>query len=449
MTNQTGSPLLTRRRFVATAAITGAGYLAYRAVRFEIPSSSARAKVLIVGGGAAGIGVAARLHRALAHPDITLIDPSSTHYYQPGFTLVGAGVFEPNQVMRTEAELIPHGVRWIQDRVVDADPDHKRVTTAAHGSLDYDFMVLCPGLQMNFGAVEGIDRATLGAGNVHCIYDFESAQKCWRAIQQLSQTGGRAVFSDTWTHLKCGGAPKKINLIAEDYCRRNGARDKVDFRFFSASDRMFEVPLFRQRLEQIYAERNIPVAFSHRLKAVDTGARKVTFEKQGNLAAGTNIERVTMDYEFLHIVPPMSAPDFVKQSPLSVNPATGSREDWAPTDKSTLVHAKYANVMSLGDVAGTPTSKTAAAIRVQAPIVTANLIALMEGKTPRYQYDGYTACPIVTQYGKVLLAEFGYDKKPHPSLPFLNPGREHLAGWLLKVHVLRPMYFDGMLRGLV
>jgi len=214
----------------------------------------------------------------------------------------------------------------------------------------------------------------------------------------------------------------------------------VDFRFFSALERVFDVAPFRQRLEQIYGERNIPVLFNHRVKSVDMEARKVTFEKAMKTPSGTSTERVTVDYDFLHIVPPMSAPDFVKKSPLATNPATGVQEDWVPTDKATLVHAKYANVVSVGDVAGLPTSKTAAAIRVQAPIAAANLISLMEGQAPSHRYDGYTACPIVTQYGKVLLAEFGYDKKPRPSLPFLDPGREHEAGWLLKVHLLRPMY---------
>ncbi len=441
MNDTTGSLSLTRRGFFVTLAAAGGGYVAYRAVRFQIPTSHARAKVLIVGGGTAGISIAARLTRALSNPDITLIEPSGEHYYQPGFTLVGAGVFEPEQVVRPEAGFIPNGVRWIQDRVLEADPEHNRVTTEKNGVVNYDFMVLSPGLRMDFGAIEGIQRETLGRGNVHCIYDARSARNTWTAIQKLAQTGGRAIFTDTWTKLKCGGAPKKINLIAEDYCRRQGAREKVDFSYYSAIDHLFDVPPFRQRMDQIYAERKIPVTFLHRVKAVDTEARKVTFQN----AAG----RVTLDYDFLHIVPPMSAPEFVKNSPLAVNPASGAREDWVPTNKATLVHAKFGNVMAVGDVAGLPTSKTGAAIRMQAPVATANLIALMEGKAPPQKYDGYTACPIVTQYGKVLMAEFGYDKKPTPTMPFLDPGVEHSAGWLLKVHVLRPMYFDGILKGLV
>lgn len=447
MNNETGKQLLSRRRFLAGAGVAGGAYLAYRTGRLYIATSNAKARVAIVGGGSAGLNVAARLNRALAKPDITLIDPSELHYYQPGFTLIASGVFDAGAVVRSQAELIPGGVKWIQDSVVELTPDANRLRTARHGTVDYDFLVLCPGLQMNFDAIEGIHRETLGRGNVHSIYDFQSAQKCWRAVQRLAGTGGRAVFTDTWTKLKCGGAPKKISMMAEAYCRRQGSRSKVDFHLYTAAGQMFDVPLFCKRLEEIYAERNIPVTFNHRVKSVDVDARKVVFENRANTTAGTT-EQVTLDYDFLHIVPPMSAPDFVKQSPLAWDAGAGKREDWVPTEKHTLLHARYKNVLVLGDVAGIPTSKTGAAIRMQAPVAVANLIALMEGREPREAYNGYTACPFVTEYGKVLMAEFGYDKRPAPTFPLIDPGREHRLGWALKVHVLKPMYFEGMLRGL-
>jgi sulfide:quinone oxidoreductase len=307
--------------------------------------------------------------------------------------------------------------------------------------------VLAPGLQMYFDAIEGLRQSDLGQGNVHCIYDFRSAQNCWTAIQQLAKTGGRAYFTDTWTKLKCGGAPKKINMITEDYCRRQGVRDRVDIQLFTSTDHLFDVPLFRKRLEEIYAERRIPVTKNHRVKAVDTAARRVTFEYRSTRGADPQI--VTRDFDFLHVVPPMSAPDFVKASPLAVNPKTGKTDDWVPTDPSTLVHARYRNICVAGDVAGIPTSKTGAAIRIQAPIVAANIIALMENRAPQASYNGYTACPFVTEYGKVLMAEFGYDKKPAPTLPLLDPGHEHWPGWALKRHMMRPMYFDLMLAGRV
>jgi sulfide:quinone oxidoreductase len=442
---------LTRRQLLIGAAAAGSGLAVYSAASLRQPVSNAKGRVLVVGGGAAGLSIAARLCRGLAHPRVTVIDPAAEHFYQPGFTMIAGGVFQAGEVVRPESTLIPPGAEWLQDQVTGLDPDRNRVQTARHGALDYDFLVLCPGLEMHYEAIEGIRRDQLGQGNVHSIYDYASAQKCWPAIEKLAQTGGRAYFTDTWTKLKCGGAPKKINLLAEDYCRGAGARGRVDIQLFTAHDHLFEVPVFQKRLQEIYSERGIPVTMNCRIKAVDTAARRVTFERyaQAPKAGETTAapERFTRDFDFLHIVPPMSAPGFVKDSALAVNPKNGKVEDWVPTDPAKLVHARYHNVFVAGDVAGVPTSKTAAAVRMQAPVVAANLIATMEGREPRERYDGYTACPIVTEYGKVLLAEFDYKKKPRPSLPLLDPGREHRAGWLLKRYALKPLYFDMMLQG--
>ncbi len=440
----TTSPRITRRHFLQGAALAAAAAGGgYYVLRPDGPKSDAKASVLIIGGGAAGISIASRLRRALPNAQITIVDPAREHYYQPGFTLVAAGVFSPSEIVQPQSSLIPDGVRWVQDAVMALDPDNKRAETSAHGSMTYDFLVLCPGLQMNFEPISGLRREDLGRGNVHCIYDYASAQKCWAAIQRLAETGGRAYFTDTWTKLKCGGAPKKINMIAEDYCRRKGVRDRVDIQLFTALDHMFDVPLFGKRLEQIYRERGIPVTMQHRVKQIDVEARRVTFEYRGAGATQT----VTREFDFLHVVPPMSAPDFVKASPVSFDPATGKNEDWVPADPAVLRHRRYSNIFVAGDVAGLPTSKTAAAIRSQAPVVAANLVATIDGRTPPARYDGYTACPFVTEYGKVLMAEFGYDKKPAPTLPLLDPGREHRAGWVLKRYVLKPMYFDLMLHG--
>ena len=437
--------VFTRRDFIRIAATLGVGIVGYKLIRFNIPVSNVKARIVIVGGGAAGISMAARLQRALSDPDITLIDPSETHYYQPGFTLIGCGVYDSSQVHKPEASLIPGDVKWIKDYVVELDPDRNTVTTAQNGDIPYDFMVLCPGIQMHFEEIEGISRDKLGEGNVHCIYDYRSSQQCWAAIQELSQKGGRAVFTDTWTKLKCGGAPKKINMMAEDYSRQQGTRDKIDFQLFTASDKMFDVPLFCNRLEEIYAERQIPVTFEHKIRSVDTIEKKVCFE----YGSGENLKVVTSGFDFLHIVPPMSAPDFVVQSEVAVNPVTGKRESWVPTNKDTMVHARYSNIIVVGDVSGVPTSKTGAAIRMQVPVAVANLISVMEGSEPQEKYNGYTACPFATEYGKVLMAEFGYDKVPAPSIPFVDPGIEHWIGWFLKTKMLKPMYFQGMLRGIM
>ena len=155
------------------------------------------------------------------------------------------------------------------------------------------------------------------------------------------------------------------------------------------------------------------------------------------------------DYDFLHFTPPMSAPDFVKEAGLSWTEGKLAADGWVMVDKETLVHKKYQNIVSLGDVAGIPTSKTSAAIRKQVPIAAKNLIALMEGKEPTEKYDGYAACPIVTDYGHVLLCEFDYNKDPEISFPFtlIDTSKEQWLAWLLKVYILKPLYFYGMLKG--
>ena len=412
-------------------------------------SSNAKGKIVIIGGGAAGISMGARLGKWLDDPDITLIDPSDRQFYQPGFTLIASGVYQPDVVWKKQSDCMPDCLKWIKDSVTAIDPVSQTVSTARTGSIKYDFLVLTPGLQLDWTQVEGITQATLGQGNANCIYDFEGAQKTWKALQEFSKTGGRGVFTDTFTKHKCGGAPKKICLLTEHYNRKQGTRDKVTLDYFTAEKALYDVPFYTPRLEQIFKERHVPVHTNVRLKGVDTAAKKVHFEQITYKGEEMISTPFVEDYDFLHFTPPMSAPDFVKQSGLSWTEGKLATGGWVMVNKETLVHSKYPNVISLGDVAGIPTSKTSAAVRKQVPIAAKNLISIMEGKEPTEKYNGYAACPIVTDYGHVLLCEFDYDKNPATSFPFtlLNMSKEQWAAWLLKVYVLKPLYFYGMLKG--
>lgn len=412
-------------------------------------SSNAKGKIVIIGGGAAGISMASRLKHWLDEPDITLIDPSDRQFYQPGFTLIASGVYQPNEVWKRQEECIPSGIKWMKDSVTAVDPVWNQVTTAQNGKVPYDFLVLTPGLQINWEKVEGITHDTLGEGNAHSIYDFEGAQKTWKALQEFAKTGGRGIYTDTYTKHKCGGAPKKICLLTDDYTRKQGSRDKVTLDYFTAAKELYDIPFFTKRLLEIYDERNIPIHLNMRVKGVDTAAKRVYMEKIETRGEEKIVTPFTEDYDFLHFTPPMSAPDFVKEAGLGWTEGKLAADAWVMVDKETLVHQKYPNIVSLGDVAGIPTSKTSAAVRVQVPLAAKNLISLMEGKEPTEKYNGYAACPIVTDYGHVLLCEFNYDKKPETSFPFtmLDMSKEQWMAWLLKVYVLKPMYFNGMLNG--
>ncbi len=437
-----------RRRFLRIMAATGllSVIAGEEASAF---SSAAKGRIVIIGGGAAGISMAARLGKWLDDPDITLIDPSDRQYYQPGFTLIASGVYQPDDVWKKQEKCIPAHTKWVKDNVSAVDPVRQVVTTTQHGDVNYDFLVLTPGLQTNWDEVEGFSYDRLGEGNIHCIYDFEGAKKTWNAMQAYTRIGGRGIFMDTYTKHKCGGAPKKICLLTEDYAREHKTRELLTMDFYTAAGQLYDVPYFTPRLEAIFAERNIPVHTRVKLKGVDPSAKVAYMEKTETKGEEKIVTPFTESFDFLHFTPPMSAPDFVREAGLGWTEGDLAREAWVMVDKETLVHKTYPNIVSLGDVAGIPTSKTSAAVRMQVPVGAKNLISLMEGKEPVEKYDGYAACPIVTDYGHVLLCEFDYNKEPKSSFPFtlLDTSKEQWLAWLLKVYILKPLYFQGMLKG--
>lgn len=437
---------MNRRTFlkagIGGTAIVAVGTSGYHFLHTE----DVHGKILIIGGGAAGCSFAARLMRRIKDPDITLIDPSDRQYYQPGFTFIASGIFRPDEVWKPQQECIPQGVKWVKDHVVALDPVAQKARTASGEEYAYDFLVLTPGLQLDWDKVEGISRDTLGDGNAHCIYDFQGAQRTWPALEAFVKKGGHGIFTDTYTKHKCGGAPKKICLLGEHLARQKGTRDHLQFDYFCSEKALYDVPLYTPRLLEIYDERGINLQVNTRVKGIDTQAKKVHLQR---VVEGEVQDTFVEDYDFLSFVPPQSAPDFVKESGLSWTEGKLAKGGWVMVDKETLVHQTYPNVVSLGDVAGIPTSKTSSAVRIQLPVAVENLISLMQGKEPTRHYNGYACCPIVTDYGHVLLCEFDYNKDADITFPFslLDMSKEQHVGWLLKKYFLKPMFFHAMLRG--
>lgn len=366
--------MITRRKFITAGALGLGGFAATYGAWDFLSESKVKGKIVIVGGGAAGITMAAYLTDMLRHDDITIIEPNEIHHYQPGYTMVAAGTFKPGEIIKTTQSLMPKGVTWVKDKVIELEPESNYVVTGRSGKIDYDFLVLVPGCVTDFTQIEGLSKETTGVGNVHTIYDFEGAVKCHEALQNLpSMKEGRLVFTDTYTKLKCGGAPKKITLLAEDYLKKQKSREGFQLDYFCNSTNLMTPKIFGDRLQELYDEREIDIHYKRRLVSVDPLAKKATFQvldepTQERLPVENSTELVTVDYDFLHYTPPMGAPDFVKNSPLAISEGSLRHGGWAEVDNETLVQPKYKNIIVLGDVAGLGTSKTGAAIRMQAPI---------------------------------------------------------------------------------
>lgn len=390
--------------------------------------------IVIVGGGAAGITVAASLRRRRPDLDIALIEPATEHYYQAAFTLVGGGAYPLERTRRQESKLIPAGVTWIRQAASGFDPDNHCVELADGSRIGYQYLVVCPGLQLDWDRIDGL-RETLGSNGVCSNYDPRLAAYTWDCIRDFR--GGSALFTQPEMPIKCPGAPQKIAYLAADHFRRHGLLDNADLRFALAGEAIFSVKEFQRPLEQVAARYGIQVDYRTRLVAVDGSAREAVFETVDN---DGKTARVTHRFDLLHVTPPQSAPDFVKHSPLA------NDAGWVDVDHHSLRHNRYSNVFALGDAAATPNSKTAAAVRLQAPVVVHNVLAALEGESMPESYDGYASCPLVTGYGRVILAEFIYGGKVTPSFPF-DPRRERRSMWWLKKHFLPLLYWDIMLKG--
>ena len=390
-------------------------------------------QIIIVGGGAAGITVAARLLRAERSPDVAIIEPSAKHYYQPLWTLVGAGVFPREKSERDEADYIPEGATWVRDAATEFVPAENYVRTRGGTELSYDYLIVAPGLQLYWDRVIGL-AGNVGRAGICSNYGYDHVASTWESIRNFR--GGTALFTQPNTPVKCGGAPQKIMYLAEDHFRRAGVRDRSRVIFFSAQPTIFQVPHYARSLTKVIARKGIETRFRHDLVEVRPETREAIFE---NLDTR---ERVVQGYDLLHVTPPMGPPEFVRRSPLA------NEAGWIDVDRYTLRHVRYPNVFGLGDASSLPTSKTAAAVRKQAPVAVANLLATIRGAEPPALYDGYTSCPLVSGYGRLILAEFDYGLKPAETFP-LDQSKERLSMYWLKAYGLPWLYWHGMLKGRV
>jgi sulfide:quinone oxidoreductase len=394
---------------------------------------AARHEVLIVGGGTAGLTVAARLRRKGVN-GVAVLEPSDSHYYQPLWTLVGGGRAAQRHTVRRQSTVMPKGVTWIRDAAVGVDPEARVVTTRSGTVLHYDYLVLAPGIQLDFDRLPGLAE-TIGRHGVSSNYRYDLAPRTWEFIRDLR--GGTAVFTMPAGPVKCAGAPQKIAYLAADWWRSQGVLDRTRVILVLPNPVMFSQPDWAEVLRGVAADYGIEVRLESQVTEIDGDGKRAVI---ADARTGTKED---IQYDMMHVTPPQSAPDWIKASPLA-DPSTPF--GYIQVDKHTLRHPAWPNVFALGDAANLPTSKTGAAIRKQAPVAAANLLAAMRGGETR-SYDGYTSCPLVTSRRHMLLAEFNYALERTPSIPFIDTLKPRRDMYLLKRHGLPALYWQGMLKG--
>jgi len=413
--------------------------------------------VLIIGGGTGGIMTAAQLRRKDKNISIAIIEPSDNHYYQPAWTLVGAGTFDFKSTRKDESKMIPRGVDWIKDYATTFEPEHNRVNTKNSGTIEYEFLVLSTGIQMDIDAMPGL-REALQTNNV--CSNYLDPEKTFRVLQEFK--GGNAVFTQPGTPIRCGGAPQKIMYLAEEYFQKSGVRKNTNVIFATPGSVIFGTKEFADELTRIIKKKEVHFRPFYKPVKIDSVKQEITYQyikadtkinaegldsTTGEKLDGDNL--ITMHYDMLHLAPPQSAPDFIKQSPFSFK--EGPNKGWLNVDIHTLQNPDFKNVFAMGDSAALPTAKTGAAIRKQAPVVVDNIIHMMKQLSfGEHQYEGYSSCPIVTGYGKMLLCEFKYDnvKDSDPFLTrFVDTTKEKWSMWVLKKYGLPWLYWNMMMKG--
>ncbi len=393
--------------------------------------------VVIVGGGAAGIAVAASLLSRDPNVDIAIIEPAEVHYYQPGWTLVSAGVFQAQDTARSMASVLPAGVRWIKSAVAAFEPQSNRLVLEGCRLVQYKQLIVAAGLKLDWNAIPGLAQ-TLGQHGVTSNYRFDLAPYTWQLVQGLQR--GTALFTQPLPPFKCAGAAQKAMYLAADHWRSKGVLQQMDIHYCSAAGVLFHVPDYVPALMSYIQAYGIDLRLQERLVAVNGPAQEATF---ATVDAQGQAQTITRRFDLLHVVPPQTAPDFVRHSPLA--DAAG----WVDVDAQTLQHKVYANVHALGDVGNSPNSKTAAAARAQAPVVAHNVMVALGRSKGKAKYNGYGSCPFTVERGKVVLAEFLYEGKLAPTFPtwLINGKKPSRLAWLLKERLLPPVYWSAMLKG--
>jgi len=459
--NTKKTPLIQRRDTLKLMGLGSASLMIGTHTRLEaktklsVPASHKHAKIVIAGGGTAGMIAAARLRRSTPNAEITLIAPNTTHLYQSGQIYVAAGLYTEYDNKRQTADLLPENVTWLKEKVIHFDPDNDQLTTDKSGKITYDYLIVALGCEYDFSQIAGLKTSDIGKHGITSVYlnDLEKGEskgaivtKMWfnEIKREAVSSELKVLFTEPDTAIKGENTSLDMLFLCNDMLKGNGVKKgadlhtKVHFTFCKSDNSLFRIPLTDKILKkEINKSKNMEIQYGHILKEVDVEQKKATFRTKNGM--------VEESYDFLHITPPMQAPKVLQNSPLAFQ--EGAFKGWMQVEEQTLQHPKYQNIFGMGDVLGLNTGKSGGAAREQGIVLQDNIAAHLENKKLPMQYTGYSVAPIKTAYGKILLAEYNKHGLA-PTLPF-GLEKPKWIWWAIDVHLMRKAYFELIMRGMM
>ncbi len=415
------------------------------------PASHKKARIVIAGGGTAGIIAAARARRSAPNAQIVLISPNELHLYQSGQLFVAAGLEKEQKYLRKSVDLLPENVTWLKEKVISFDPKHNTLKTEKSGEVFYDILIVALGGEYDYSAIEGLSADMIGKKEIASVYLNDTIKGTARGAKstnavfdkmlhsaKFAKKPLRVLFTEPNTPVKGAGTSLSLLFLYNSFLKKIFANKNVHFTFVTADTKLLSLKSFDEVLrKEVNKHKNIDIVYEHDIIAIDSDKKRAYFKNRD--------EKKEFEYDYIHIVPPLKAVKAIRESSLAI--LKGSQKGWMEVDEKTLRHKIYENVFGIGDIVGLGDKKSGAAAQHQGIILQDNIAAALEGDKLKYSYDGYTASPIVTSYGKVLLAEYN-EKKPLATF-ILNPYESRRIWWYLQRYFMPWAYFNLLMRGMM
>ncbi|KAK1147075.1 hypothetical protein N8T08_001814 [Aspergillus melleus] len=398
-------------------------------------------RVVVVGGGTAGVAISHQLLRSgkFTQDEIAIVDPTAWHHYQPGWTLVGGGLKDKQGLRRPPQALLNGKLKLYPRRTSAFSPEANSITLANGHKTAYEHFV-APVIEVKYGSIKRLSEALADPSSlISTIYGYDYCDKTYETIRKFRK--GSALFTHPAGTVKCAGAPQKIMWLVLDYWKKaelysSSGESPINISFATNLPGLFGVPKYSAKLDELRRQREVDGYFQHDLVAIE--GNQAAFAVQGQP------QKVTKSFDLLHVVPKMGPCDTIKAGTIS------NEDGFVDVDQVTTRHKRYANIWSAGDASSVPTLKTMAAVTSRAPVLVRNMLQTMEGKQPDAVYDGYTSCPLLTEYGEVLLAEFKYGGDPDETFDRwfgIDQGTPRRAFYYLKKDFFPWVYYKSMLKG--